>query len=106
MPTYTLLGQGVVRLPFILETSLGHEISINGSGTWFTSITGRGTGAEGLTTYLADHFFEEQKGKGFEYRKGALIDYQSYVNRKNEFPLKDSAGGTTELPRPSAMERG
>ena len=26
MPTYTLLGQEVVRLPFIPETSLGHEI--------------------------------------------------------------------------------
>ena len=26
MPTYTLLGQEVVRLPFIVETSLGHEV--------------------------------------------------------------------------------
>jgi len=26
MPTYTLLGKEVVRLPFIVETSLGHEI--------------------------------------------------------------------------------
>ena len=26
MPTFTLLGQSVVRLPFIVDTSLGHEI--------------------------------------------------------------------------------
>jgi aminopeptidase N len=26
MPTFTLLGQAVVRLPFIVDTSLGHEV--------------------------------------------------------------------------------
>lgn len=87
MPTYTLLGQGVVRLPFILETSLGHEILHQWLGNLVYVDYGKGNWAEGLTTYLADHFYDEQKGKGFEYRKGALIDYQSYVNRKNEVPL-------------------
>lgn len=92
MPTYTLLGQGVVRLPFILETSLGHEILHQWFGNLVYVDYGKGNWAEGLTTYLADHFYEEQKGKGFEYRKGALIDYQSHVNRKNEIPLKDFRG--------------
>ena len=87
MPTYTLLGQGVVRLPFILETSLGHEILHQWFGNLVYVDYGKGNWAEGLTTYLADHLYEEQKGKGFAYRKGALIDYQSYVNRKNETPL-------------------
>ena len=92
MPTYTLLGQGVVRLPFILETSLGHEILHQWFGNLVYVDYGKGNWAEGLTTYLADHFYEEQKGKAPEYRKGALIDYQSYVNRKNEIPLKDFQG--------------
>ena len=92
MPTYTLLGQGVVRLPFILETSLGHEILHQWFGNLVYVDSEKGNWAEGLTTYLADHFYEEQKGKGFEYRKGALIDYQSYVNRKNETPLKHFRG--------------
>jgi aminopeptidase N len=92
MPTYTLLGQGVVRLSFILETSLGHEILHQWFGNLVYVDYAKGNWAEGLTTYLADHFYEEQKGKGFEYRKGALIDYQSYVNRKNEIPLKDFRG--------------
>jgi hypothetical protein len=88
MPTYTLLGQGVVKLPFLLETSLGHEILHQWFGNLVYVDYGKGNWAEGLTTYLADHFYEEQKGKGFEYRKGALIDYRCYVNRKNETPLK------------------
>jgi aminopeptidase N len=92
MPTYTLLGQGVVRLPFILETSLGHEILHQWFGNLVYVDYGKGNWAEGLTSYLADHYYEEQKGKGFEYRKGSLIDYRSYVNPKNEIPLKDFRG--------------
>jgi aminopeptidase N len=89
MPTYTLLGQEVVRLPFIVQTSLGHEILHQWFGNSVYVDYGGGNWAEGLTTDLADHLYEEQKGKGFEYRKGALIDFQSYVTDKNEIPLKD-----------------
>ena len=89
MPTYTLLGQEVVRLPFIPETSLGHEILHQWFGNLVYIDYAKGNWAEGLTTYLADHLYEERKGQGVEYRKGALIDYQSYVNDRNEFPLRD-----------------
>jgi aminopeptidase N len=89
MPTYTLLGQEVVRLPFIPETSLGHEILHQWLGNLVYIDGAKGNWAEGLTTFLADHLYEEEKGRGFEYRKGRLIDYQSYVNAKNVFPLKD-----------------
>ncbi len=96
MPTFTLLGQAVVRLPFILETSLGHEILHQWFGNSVYIEYRKGNWAEGLTTYLADHLYEEEKGRGSEYRKGALIDYMSYVNDKNEFPLKDFQGRTDD----------
>jgi aminopeptidase N len=89
MPTYTLLGQVVVRLPFIPETSLGHEILHQWFGDSVYIDDQMGNWAEGLTTYLADHLYEEEKGRGSEYRKGALMNYMSYVNNKNEFPLRD-----------------
>ncbi len=89
MPTYTLLGQEVVRLPFIPETSLGHEILHQWFGNLVYIDYSKGNWAEGLTTFLADHLYEEQKGRGAEYRKAALVGYQSYVNAKNDFPLKD-----------------
>ena len=89
LPTYALLGQSVVRLPFIVETALGHEILHQWFGDSVYVDDEKGNWAEGLTTYLADHLYEEQKGRGFEYRKEALIQYQSYVNEKNEFPLRD-----------------
>jgi aminopeptidase N len=89
MPTYTLLGQEVLRLPFIPETSLGHEILHQWLGNLVYIDDSKGNWAEGLTAFLSDHLYEEEKGRGFEYRKGVLTDYQSYVNAKNEFPLKD-----------------
>ncbi len=89
MPSYTLLGQQVVRLPFIPETSLGHEILHQWLGNLVYIDYRKGNWAEGLTTFLADHLYQEEKGLGFNYRKGVLIDYMSYVNDRNEFPLRD-----------------
>jgi aminopeptidase N len=88
MPTYTLLGQEVMRLPFIIETSLGHEVLHQ----WFgNQVYGsdEGNWTEGLTTYLADHLYQEKKGEGWRYRKQILIDYGSYVHETNDFPLKN-----------------
>jgi len=92
MPTYTLLGQDVVNLPFIVETSLGHEILHQWFGDLVYADYEKGNWTEGLTTYLADHLYEEQKGRGWEYRKQALVDYESYVNEKNEFPVREFRG--------------
>ncbi len=92
MPTFTLLGRDVVRLPFIVETSLGHEILHQWFGNSVYIDFEKGNWAEGLTTYLADHYYEEQKGKGADYRKQILIDYQSYVGKDNVFPLRAFLG--------------
>ncbi|NOZ55375.1 MAG: M1 family metallopeptidase [Calditrichaeota bacterium] len=89
MPSFTLLGSHVIRLPFIVYTSLGHEICHNwwGNGV-FVSPEG-GNWCEGLTTYCADHYYEEAKSKeaGAEYRKNIDRDYTVYVHPDNDFPL-------------------
>ncbi|HXX57276.1 MAG TPA: M1 family aminopeptidase, partial [Thermodesulfovibrionales bacterium] len=89
MPTFTLLGQDVIRLPFIVRTSLGHEILHQWLGNLVYVDYEKGNWAEGLTTYLADHFYEEREGRGWQYRKQILIDFESYVNDENDFPLRD-----------------
>jgi uncharacterized iron-regulated protein len=89
MPTYTLLGSVVVRLPFIVETSLGHEITHQWFGNYVEADYEKGNWVEGLTTYLADHFSEERKGRGAEYRKKVLLDYRNYVHEENEIPVKE-----------------
>jgi uncharacterized iron-regulated protein len=89
MPTFTLLGKEVVRLPFIVETSLGHEILHQWFGNSVYADRTTGNWAEGLTTYLADHQYEEMKGKGWEYRKQALLSFRNYITTENDFSLKD-----------------
>lgn len=89
MPTYTLLGQDVVRLPFIVKTSLGHEILHQWFGNLVYIDYEKGNWAEGLTTYLSDHLYEEQEGRGWQYRKQIMTDYDSYVSPEEEITLRD-----------------
>ncbi|UCE71101.1 MAG: hypothetical protein JSU99_07330, partial [Nitrospiraceae bacterium] len=92
MPTFTLLGSSIVRLPFIVETSLGHEILHQWFGNHVYIDYDSGNWAEGLTTYLSDHFYQVQQGKGWEYRKQILIDYGNYVTPEADFPLREFTG--------------
>ena len=59
MPTLTYLGESVLRLPFIRQTSLGHEILHNWWGNGVYVDYTRGNWSEGLTTFMADHAFKE-----------------------------------------------
>ncbi|MBU1709674.1 MAG: ChaN family lipoprotein [Proteobacteria bacterium] len=88
MPTYTLLGQAVVRLPFITQTSLGHEVVHSWFGNSVDINYARGNWAEGLTTYLADHLYDRDKNEDAVFRKNQLIKYASYVNKDNAISLK------------------
>jgi uncharacterized iron-regulated protein len=79
-PTFTLLGQQVIRLPFIKETSLGHEILHSWFGNSIDVAFDSANWAEGLTTYLADMAYRTDVGEGAEARKEAIQRYQDYVD--------------------------
>ena len=87
MPSFTLLGSKIIRLPFILNTSYPHEILHNWFGNSIYPDPLSGNWSEGLTTYLSDHLFPEQEGKGDQYRFQALMKYMNYVNDMNDIPL-------------------
>ncbi len=92
MPSFTLLGSQVIRLPFILYTSYPHEILHNWWGNGVYINYEKGNWSEGLTSYLADHLLKEQRGKGEDYRRDALQRYQDYVRKGNDFPLVEFRG--------------
>ncbi len=98
MPTYTLLGQAVVRLPFIKDTSLGHEILHSWFGNSVFQEYPGGNWTEGLTTYLADHMYAEEKGKGSVHRKEQLLRYASYVHQDNEMTPLDFSNASDSQP--------
>ncbi len=87
LPTFTLLGQEVVKLPFIVKTSLGHEILHQWFGNSVYMDYSHGNWAEGITNYLSDHHYEALQDRGPQYRKQILINYQAYVNSDNVMPL-------------------
>ena len=98
-PSYTLLGSRVLRLPFIIDTSLGHEIAhcwwgngvyVDGSG---------GNWSEGLTTYVADYLYKEQKSleAAREYRQQILRNYATLVNPGNDFPISQFQSRSSPL---------
>ena len=85
-PTFTLLGRQVVKLPFIVKTSLAHEMLHQWFGNYVHIDHAQGNWAEGLTSYLADYFLEEKKGRGRDYRKQLLVNFDAYVNHGNAIP--------------------
>ncbi len=89
MPSFTLLGPRVLRLPFILDTSYPHEILHDWWGNGVYVDPRGGNWCEGLTAYLADHLLAEQAGRGVEYRRTALQRYADYVGETRDRAVRE-----------------
>jgi hypothetical protein len=87
MPSFTLLGEQVIRFPFILHSSYPHELLHNWWGNGVFVDAAGGNWCEGLTAYLADHLIAEQRGQGAEHRRAILQRVTDYVTPDNDFPL-------------------
>lgn len=94
MPSFTLLGSTVVKLPFIVDTSLGHEILHNWWGNSVFVDESQGNWCEGLTAYMADYYYKELQDSvsADDYRKNICRKYTNYVTGQNDFPLKRFIG--------------
>ena len=89
MPTFTLIGQRIIRFPFVINSSLPHEILHQWFGCSVYVDDQKGNWAEGLTTYLSDYYYSEDKKY---YRKNMILKYLAYG--KSDYPLKDFRGKT------------
>jgi hypothetical protein len=97
MPSFTLLGEQIIRFPFILTSSYPHELLHNwwGNGV-FVDLSG-GNWCEGLTAYLADHLFAEQRGQGSEHRRDILQRVTDYVTPQSDFPVSQFRSRTDSV---------
>jgi len=102
MPGFTLLGQAVVRLPFIKDISLGHEVLHSWFGNAINNDAG-GNWCEGLTTLLADQTYAQEKGHSAAYRKNQLLRYQAYIGQENEVAVLDFQHGGDSQPMARKM---
>jgi hypothetical protein len=95
MATLTYLGIDVLRLPFIRDTSLGHEVLHNWWGNGVRASYARGNWSEGLTTFMADYAYREQEGAAaaLEMRLGWLRDFAA-LGGAGDRPLTDFTART------------
>lgn len=107
-PSYTLLGSSVIRLPFISRTSLGHEVAHSWWGNCVFADASRGNWAEGLVTYVADHFYREQESPeaARQYRMQILRNFATLVPEAEDFPLRDFLGRTSPASRTIGYGKG
>jgi aminopeptidase N len=102
MPGFTLLGRDVMRLPFIVGTSLGHEVAHNWWGNGVYVDESAGNWCEGLTTYVADYHYKELESPeaAAESRREAARDFTNYVSESGrDFPLAQFTERSTPATR-------
>ncbi len=88
-PSYTLMGGSVLRLPFIVHTSLGHEIAHCWWGNGVYVDYAEGNWSEGLTTYVADYLYKEMKSDqaALDARRQWLKNYATLVRPEDDFAV-------------------
>jgi hypothetical protein len=105
-PSFTLLGRQVLRLPFIIHTSLGHEIAHCWWGNGVRVDPSQGNWSEGLTTYVADYLHKERSGLGRAQRLQWLRNYGQLVNPASDFPLSRFTHRTDPATRTVGYDKG
>ena len=106
MPSFTLLGPRVLRLPFILHSAYPHEILHSWWGNSVYIDHAHGNWSEGLTTYLADYLLQEQRGQGRDYRRNALQRYRNTVTPERAFPLAEFTARRDGLSQAVGYDKG
>lgn len=91
MPSFTLLGSGVIKRRYTQPYALGHEIVHSWLGNAVFNDVDQGNWVEGLTTYLANYYFEELTGppaRAIEERRRMVVGYAVYVWPDEDYPLE------------------
>jgi hypothetical protein len=90
MPSFTLLGSGVVKRHYVQPYALGHEIVHSWIGNWVFNKPNEGNWVEGLTTYLANYYYDELNGtvdSARAQRRMMLLGYAIYVGQDGDYPV-------------------
>jgi aminopeptidase N len=107
-PSFTLIGGQVLRLPFIIGTSLGHEIAHCWWGNGVLVDYGSGNWSEGLTTYVAEHLYKEKQSReaAIDHRMNTLRNYAALVTEDTDFPLSRFLSRTDAASRTIGYDKG
>ncbi|MEO6307056.1 MAG: M1 family aminopeptidase, partial [Nitrospiraceae bacterium] len=90
MPSFTLLGSGIVKRRYVQPYALGHEIVHSWIGNDVFNRAERGNWVEGLTTYLANYYWHELMGdraQAQEQRRLMVQSYNLHVPPERDYPV-------------------
>ena len=90
MPSFTLLGSGVIKRHYVQPYALGHEIVHSWIGNDVFNRTDRGNWVEGLTTYLANYYWHELTGdhaQARDQRRLMVQGYSLHVTPERDYPI-------------------
>lgn len=87
-PRMTWIGSQLLRFPFILRTSLPHELLHSWWGNSVFVDYKTGNWCEGLTVFGADYALLNDSEKA-TYRQKALLEYVDYVKTATEISLSE-----------------
>jgi len=91
MPSFTLLGSGVIKRHYVQPYALGHEIVHSWIGNSVFNRMDQGNWVEGLTTYLANYYWHEWSGdheQARDQRRLMLRGYNLHVPPERDYPLR------------------
>ena len=90
MPSFTLLGSGVIKRHYVQPYALGHEIVHSWIGNDVFNRADRGNWVEGLTTYLANYYWLELMGdpaQARDQRRLMVQGYNLHVPPERDYPV-------------------
>lgn len=90
MPSFTLLGSGVIKRHYVQPYALGHEIVHSWIGNGVFNRIDRGNWVEGLTTYLANYYWHELAGdqaQARDQRRLMVQGYNLHVPPERDYPV-------------------
>jgi aminopeptidase N len=91
MPSFTLLGSGVIKRHYVQPYALGHEIVHSWIGNSVLNRVEGGNWVEGLTTYLANYYWHEwarDQDQARDQRRLMLRGYNLHVPPERDYPLR------------------
>jgi aminopeptidase N len=90
MPSFTLLGSGIIKRHYVQPYALGHEIVHSWIGNAVFNRAERGNWVEGLTTYLANYYWHEligDRAQARDQRRLMVQGYNLHVPPERDYPV-------------------
>ena len=91
LPSFTLLGNRIIKRGYTQPYSLGHEIVHSWFGNSVFNDFQSGNWVEGMTTYLANYYYEEKHGTSehsLSIRRRMFFEYSLYASPEHDYPLR------------------